>query len=65
MQEFSGHRWTSHLSPHLRAGTIGIRTMLAELGKRHVIRAGRRRRPVAMCFLNELIWREFYIAGLA
>lgn len=42
---------TSILSPHLRAGTIGIRTVAAEAGR------GR--------FLNELIWRDFYLQILA
>lgn len=50
---------TSQLSPHLRAGTIGIRTVLAEIKKarEHAPSAG-----VAGCdvFLNELVWREFY-----
>jgi deoxyribodipyrimidine photo-lyase len=49
----------SNLSPHLRAGTIGIRTILAELKK-----AREKAAPAqtASCdiFLNELIWREFY-----
>ena len=49
----------SNLSPHLRAGTIGIRTILAELKK-----AREKATPAqaASCdvFLNELIWREFY-----
>lgn len=49
----------SNLSPHLRAGTIGIRTVLAELKK-----ARKKATPThaASCdvYLNELIWREFY-----
>lgn len=50
---------TSALSPHFRAGTIGIRTVLARL---HAVReaapaAGRRGCDI---WLNELIWREFY-----
>ena len=53
----------SNLSPHLRAGTIGIRTILAELKK-----AREKATPVqqASCdvFLNELIWREFYLQVL-
>jgi len=49
----------SNLSPHLRAGTIGIRTILAELKKAREKAAPAQ---VASCdvFLNELIWREFY-----
>ncbi len=54
---------TSNLSPHLRAGTIGIRTILAELKK-----AREKAKPaqVSGCdvFLGELIWREFYLQVL-
>jgi deoxyribodipyrimidine photo-lyase len=55
---------TSQLSPHFRAGTIGIRHVLLKLT------AARRRAPsaaaAASCdvFLNELIWREFYLQVL-
>ena len=49
----------SNLSPHLHAGTIGIRTILAGLKE-----AREKATPAqaASCdvFLNELIWREFY-----
>jgi deoxyribodipyrimidine photo-lyase len=53
----------SNLSPHLRAGTIGIRTILAELKK---ARAKATPAQAASCdvFLNELIWREFYLQVL-
>jgi deoxyribodipyrimidine photo-lyase len=60
---------TSQLSPHFRAGTIGIRTVVASL---HA--AGPPKRPSAGTvpnmqdgaakFLNELIWREFYLQVL-
>ena len=54
---------TSNLSPHLRAGTIGIRSILAELKK-----ARQKASPAqaANCdvYLNELIWREFYLQVL-
>ena len=40
---------TSHLSPHLRAGTIGIRTCFAR-----AFECG------GEAWMNELIWREFY-----
>ena len=59
--EYGGNRnfpaldGTSNLSPHLQAGTIGIRTILAELKK-----ARTRASPEGDVFLNELIWREFY-----
>jgi len=50
---------TSQLSPHLRAGTIGIRTILRELDR---ARASATAAQAASCevFLNELVWREFY-----
>ncbi len=53
----------SNLSPHLRAGTIGIRTILAELKK---AREQATPAQAASCevFLNELIWREFYMQVL-
>lgn len=58
----------SNLSPHLRAGTIGIRTVLAELKKAKEKAEGGRRKTemIASCdvFLNELIWREFYMQVL-
>jgi deoxyribodipyrimidine photo-lyase len=55
---------TSQLSPHLRAGTIGIRTILGELNR---ARAAATAVQQASCevFLNELIWREFYLQVLA
>jgi len=55
---------TSQLSPHLRCGTIGIRTILAELEKRRV---GANAVELKNCdtFLSELIWREFYTQILA
>jgi deoxyribodipyrimidine photo-lyase len=49
----------SNLSPHLRAGTIGIRTILAELKKAHE-KATPAQAASCDVFLNELIWREFY-----
>ena len=54
---------TSHLSPHLRAGTVGIRTVLSELGKARV-QGGPAQASGCDVFLNELIWREFYIQVL-
>ena len=54
----------SNLSPHLRAGTIGIRTILAELNQARAKAESEKRKAEmqASCdiFLNELIWREFY-----
>ncbi len=40
---------TSHLSPHLRFGTVSIRTIVAGL------------KPGDTTFLSELIWREFFM----
>ena len=53
----------SNLSPHLRAGTIGIRTILAELSKARA-KATPAQAPNCDVFLNELIWREFYMQVL-
>ena len=50
----------SSLSSHLRAGTIGIRTILAELKKAKAKTAGAAAAKSCETFLNELIWREFY-----
>jgi deoxyribodipyrimidine photo-lyase len=71
VHEYAGNRnipaidGTSNLSPHLRAGTIGIRTILAELKKtRGKQRAGNQEQGASGngcdVFLNELVWREFY-----
>jgi deoxyribodipyrimidine photo-lyase len=51
---------TSKLSPHLRCGTIGIRTIYAALRE---AQAGSRPEQQRNCdvWLNELIWREFYL----
>ncbi len=54
---------TSGLSPHLRCGTIGIRTVLAHLARSRA-RATAAQRPSCEVFLNELIWREFYLQVL-
>ena len=60
---------TSLLSPHLRAGTIGIRTILAALKTAQANQAegGTRKADTGGggdVFLNELIWREFYLQVL-
>lgn len=54
---------TSGLSPHLRAGTIGIRTCVAAAVK---ARAARPKQAAANIdgWLGELIWRDFYAAIL-
>lgn len=48
MRDLPAEDKTSYLSPHLRFGTIGIRS-LVQLVKHHEV------------FLNELIWREFFM----
>lgn len=40
---------TSYLSPHLRFGTIGIRELINKVSMEHTT------------FVNELIWREFFM----
>ncbi len=40
---------TSYLSPHLRFGTISIRKLVSEASEKN------------LTFLNELIWREFFM----
>ncbi len=51
---------TSQLSPHLRAGTIGIRTILAKLDDART-KANPAQLKSCDVFLTELIWREFYL----
>jgi deoxyribodipyrimidine photo-lyase len=55
---------TSHLSPHLRAGTIGIRTVVHA-----AVRLRGRAAPHAASnvetWLGELVWRDFYQQLLA
>ncbi|MDQ2858769.1 MAG: DNA photolyase family protein [Candidatus Eremiobacteraeota bacterium] len=54
---------TSHLSPHLRAGTIGIRTCVhAALGAPRDLK---RRTFGLETWVGELIWRDFYQQILA
>ena len=63
-RDFPALAGTSNLSPHLRAGTIGIRTIFAAL---KTARKNAAPAPLLGCdvFLNELIWREFYIQVLS
>ena len=49
LRDFPGPDATSHLSPHLRFGTVSIRQLMAGLG------------PSDEIFLSELIWREFFM----
>jgi deoxyribodipyrimidine photo-lyase len=58
-RDFPAVAGTSGLSPHLHAGTIGIRTVLAAL-KQAREQAAAAQQASCDVFLNELIWREFY-----
>ena len=62
-RNFPAVEGTSNLSPHLRAGTIGIRTILAEL-KQAREKAKPSQKPGCEVYLNELIWRDFYLQVL-
>jgi len=56
---------TSRLSPYLRFGMLSARqAVVSALGAREVASEGRARTG-AETWLNELIWREFYMAILA
>ncbi len=63
-RDFPALDGTSHLSPHLRCGTIGIRTVVARLTDARA-NASSPGRTSCDIFLNELIWREFYHQILA
>lgn len=56
---------TSKLSPHLRFGTVNIRTVLAHLGQATAQAATVEAKRGAEVWETELIWREFYIQILA
>jgi deoxyribodipyrimidine photo-lyase len=58
-RNFPARAGTAHISPHLRAGTIGIRTCVAAA---LAARAGLRGEAATGCdtWLGELIWRDFY-----
>jgi len=55
---------TSQISPHLRAGTLGIRTILSELSRARATATAVQQTSCDV-FLSELIWREFYLQVLA
>ena len=58
-RDFPARAGTSELSPHLRAGTISVRTILAKLEAART-KATPTQQKGCDVFLNELIWREFY-----
>lgn len=49
LRDYPSEDITTHLSPHLRFGTVSIREIIARLGASHEV------------FLGELIWREFFM----
>ena len=55
-RDFPAQKGVSYLSPHLRCGTVSIRRLVAAAHALSLRPAGRG----AACWLNELIWREFY-----
>jgi deoxyribodipyrimidine photo-lyase len=63
-RDFPALAGTSLLSPHLRAGTVGIRSVLSRLARAEA-EAGPSGRRDFEVFRNELIWREFYLQVLA
>ena len=56
---------TSLLSPHLRFGTVGIRTVLERLQSARTRTTTTVGQKSCDTWLSELIWREFYIQILA
>jgi deoxyribodipyrimidine photo-lyase len=48
-RDFPAQDATSHLSPHLRFGTLSVRKLIAQVGWEHAV------------FVSELIWREFFM----
>ena len=56
---------TSGLSPHLRFGTVGIRTVLERLQSARARASTAAAQKSCDTWLSELIWREFYIQILA
>ena len=56
---------TSQLSPHLRFGTVGIRTVVERLQSARAKATTAAGQKSCDTWLSELIWREFYIQILA
>ncbi|MDW7978991.1 MAG: deoxyribodipyrimidine photo-lyase [Verrucomicrobiales bacterium] len=65
VRDYPAVEGTSRLSPHLRWGTVGIRTVLAELMRARAEADAPGQRKSCDVFLTELIWREFYNQILA
>ena len=56
---------TSQLSPHLRFGTVGVRTVLSRWASARSQATAAAAQKSCDTWLSELIWREFYIQILA
>jgi len=65
LRDYPAKNGTSRLSPHLRFGTVGIRTVLAALRKARSRARSITEKKSCDVFLTELIWREFYNQILA
>ena len=63
-RDFPAVEGTSRLSAHFRAGTIGIRHVLAQLAAARSRAHTPAQQKSVDTFLNELIWREFYVQVL-
>jgi deoxyribodipyrimidine photo-lyase len=63
-RDFPAIEGTSRLSPHLSCGTIGVRTILAALRRARAAAETPAQRRGCDVFLQELIWREFYVQVL-
>lgn len=63
-RDFPAAEGTSQLSAHLRCGTVGIRTVLAALARARSDAPDAASRKSCDVFLNELVWREFYLQVL-
>ena len=59
-RDFPAVAGTSQLAAHFRAGTIGIRHVLAKLAAARARASTPEELKSCETFLNELIWREFY-----
>ena len=59
-RDFPAVSGTSQLAAHFRAGTVGIRHVLARLTEARTRAATPEEVKSCETFLNELIWREFY-----
>jgi len=62
-RNFPGSDGTSQLSPYLRFGCISVRRMIHDLQREGKTRRGTSRQSIEK-YLDELIWRDFYMSVL-